>query len=123
VPPIVRKQIEDLRVGRSEPFTIITAEKKNGTRRTIEWQVAANGRTGSERKQESAEDSGRSTGGGPEKRPVADRRYAATVYPMRSPRPVVASSFIDAASIAKRRLDSLEKLALLLISPGPNVHH
>jgi hypothetical protein len=72
VPPIVRKQIEDLGIGRSEPFTIIKAEKKNGTRRTIEWQVAANGRTGNERNQESADDSGRSTGAGPEKQPVGN---------------------------------------------------
>lgn len=45
VPPIVRKQIEDLGVARGEVFTITKAEKKNGTRRTIEWQVTANGTT------------------------------------------------------------------------------
>ena len=38
VPPIVRRQIEDLGVARGELFTITKAEKKNSTRRTIEWQ-------------------------------------------------------------------------------------
>ncbi|SRR5579871_3281282 len=45
VPPIVRKQIEDLGVARDEVFTITKAKKKNDTRRTIEWQVTANGTT------------------------------------------------------------------------------
>ncbi|HLG96633.1 MAG TPA: hypothetical protein VKX49_10025 [Bryobacteraceae bacterium] len=45
VPPIVRKQIEDLDVARGELFTITKAEKKNGTRRTIEWQVAVHRRS------------------------------------------------------------------------------
>lgn len=46
VPPIVRKQIEDLGVARGEVFTITKAEKKTSTRRTIEWQVTANGTDG-----------------------------------------------------------------------------
>lgn len=45
VPPIVRKQIEDLSVARGDLFTITKAEKKSGTRRTIEWHVTVNGRT------------------------------------------------------------------------------
>jgi len=48
VPPIVRKQIEGLAVARGELFTITKAENKNGTRRTIEWQVSVNGRTAKE---------------------------------------------------------------------------
>jgi hypothetical protein len=44
VPPIVRKRIDELAIGRGELFTITKAEKKNGTRRTIEWVVATEGR-------------------------------------------------------------------------------
>jgi len=40
VPPIVKKKIDELEIGRGELFTITKAEKKNGTRRTIEWLVA-----------------------------------------------------------------------------------
>ena len=36
VPPIVKKKIDELGIGRGELFTIT---KKNGTRRTIEWVV------------------------------------------------------------------------------------
>jgi hypothetical protein len=36
VPSIVKKKIDQLRIGRGELFTITKAEKKNGTRRTIE---------------------------------------------------------------------------------------
>src|ERR1700686_3164874 len=39
VPPIVQKKIDELGIGRGELFTITKAEKKNGTRRTIEWVV------------------------------------------------------------------------------------
>jgi hypothetical protein len=42
VPPIVKKKIDELGIGRGELFTITKAEKKNGTRRTIEWVVGAN---------------------------------------------------------------------------------
>jgi hypothetical protein len=42
VPPIVKKKIDALGIGRGELFTITKAEKKNGTRRTIEWVVGAN---------------------------------------------------------------------------------
>ena len=41
VPPIVKKKIDELGIGRGELFTLTKAEKKNGTRRTIEWVVAA----------------------------------------------------------------------------------
>jgi len=41
VPPIVKRKIEELRIGRGELFTLTKAEKKNGTRRMIEWVVAA----------------------------------------------------------------------------------
>lgn len=41
VPPIVKRRIDELGIGRGEFFTLTKAEKKNGTRRTIEWQVAA----------------------------------------------------------------------------------
>ena len=41
VPPIVKRRIEELGIGRGELFTLTKAEKKNGTRRTIEWLVAA----------------------------------------------------------------------------------
>jgi len=43
VPPIVKKNIDELGIGRGELFTITKAEKKNGTRRTIEWVVATDG--------------------------------------------------------------------------------
>jgi len=43
VPPIVKKRIDELRIGRGELFTITKAEKKNGTRRTIEWAVTIDG--------------------------------------------------------------------------------
>src|ERR1700689_2816169 len=43
VPPIVKKKIDELEIGRGELFTITNAEKKNGTRRTIEWLVATDG--------------------------------------------------------------------------------
>ena len=46
VPPIVRKQIQDLGIVKGEPFTITKAEKKNGTRRTIEWLVTSSRRMG-----------------------------------------------------------------------------
>jgi hypothetical protein len=42
-PPIVKKKIDELRIGRGELFTITKAEKKNGTRRTIEWVVGTDG--------------------------------------------------------------------------------
>ena len=41
VPPIVKKKIEKAGIARGELFTITKAERKNGTRRTIEWLVAA----------------------------------------------------------------------------------
>src|ERR1022692_1548652 len=41
VPPFVKKRIDELGIGRGELFTLTKAEKKNGTRRTIEWVVAA----------------------------------------------------------------------------------
>ena len=43
VPPIVKKKIDELGIGRGEQFTITKMEKKNGTRRTIEWVVATDG--------------------------------------------------------------------------------
>jgi len=42
VPPIVKKKIDELGIGRGELVTITKAEKKNGTRRTIEWVIGAN---------------------------------------------------------------------------------
>jgi hypothetical protein len=39
VPPIVRKQIEDLEMGRGELFTITNTEKNSGRRRTVEWRT------------------------------------------------------------------------------------
>ena len=43
VPPIVKKKVDELGIGRGELFAITKAEKKNGTRRTIEWVVATDG--------------------------------------------------------------------------------
>jgi hypothetical protein len=43
VPPIVKKKIDELGIGRGELFTITKAEKKNGTRRTIEWVIGTDG--------------------------------------------------------------------------------
>jgi hypothetical protein len=42
VPPIVKKKLDELGIGRGELFTITKAEKKNGTRRTIDWVIEAN---------------------------------------------------------------------------------
>ncbi len=39
VPPIVRTRISELGVGKGEPVTICKAEKREGTRRFVEWQV------------------------------------------------------------------------------------
>ena len=41
VPPIVKKKIDELGIGRGELFTITKAEKKNGTRRTIRRRLSA----------------------------------------------------------------------------------
>lgn len=41
-----RKQIDDLGIAKGELFAITKAEKENGTRRPIEWQVTVNGRAG-----------------------------------------------------------------------------
>jgi hypothetical protein len=54
VPPIVKRRIEELGIGRGELFTLTKAEKKNGTRRTIEWLVAA-GERGDRPPQESVQ--------------------------------------------------------------------
>jgi hypothetical protein len=78
VPPIVRKQIEDLGIGRGELFTITKAEKKNGIRRTIEWQVAANGHTSRQRNGESAE-KGRPVDANPDKQPLGQASGNGTV--------------------------------------------
>ena len=43
VPPIVKRKIDELGIGRGELFTITKAEKKNGTRRTIEWVIGRDG--------------------------------------------------------------------------------
>ena len=43
VPHIVKKKIDELGIGRGELFTITKAEKKNGTRRTIEWVIGTDG--------------------------------------------------------------------------------
>ena len=55
VPPIVKRRIEELGIGRGELFTLTKAEKKNGTRRTIEWLVAA-GERGERATQTSAQE-------------------------------------------------------------------
>ena len=44
VPPIVKSRIEELGIRRGELFTLTKAEKKDGTRRTIEWLVDAGDR-------------------------------------------------------------------------------
>jgi hypothetical protein len=43
VPPIVKRRIEELGIGRGELFMLTKAEKKNGTRRTVEWLVTTGG--------------------------------------------------------------------------------
>lgn len=45
VPPIVKKKIDEAEIARGELFTITKAERKNGTRRTIEWVIGTNGTT------------------------------------------------------------------------------
>jgi hypothetical protein len=46
VPSIVKKKIEKAGIARGELFSITKAERKNGTRRTIEWPVAADAQLG-----------------------------------------------------------------------------
>jgi hypothetical protein len=46
VSPIVKKKIDEAGIGRGELFTITKAERKNGTRRTIEWVINGNGDVG-----------------------------------------------------------------------------
>ena len=59
VPPIVKRRIEELGIGRGESFTLTKAEKKNGTRRTIEWLVAAGERGERDRQTSDQEVNGR----------------------------------------------------------------
>src|SRR6516165_8138005 len=40
VPPVVRSKLVELGVQPREPFTLCKAERKEGNRRFIEWQVA-----------------------------------------------------------------------------------
>src|SRR5271168_5370576 len=54
VPPIVKKKIDELGIGRGELVTITKAEKKSGTRRTIEWVVATD-RSGDQQPQRRAQ--------------------------------------------------------------------
>ncbi len=42
VPPIVKGKIDEAGISKGELFTITKAEKKNGTRRTIEWVIGTN---------------------------------------------------------------------------------
>jgi len=71
VPPIVRKQIEDLGIARGQLFTITKAEKKNGARRTIEWQVSGNGRSARQRNGEPVAGNGRPKGAGAGTQPLS----------------------------------------------------
>src|SRR5438067_8784678 len=48
VPPIVKKKIDEAEIARGELFTITKAERKNGTRRTVEWVIGTNGTTAPE---------------------------------------------------------------------------
>ena len=43
VPPVVRSKLVELGVQPREPFTICKAERKEGNRRFIEWQVNRDG--------------------------------------------------------------------------------
>jgi hypothetical protein len=59
VPPIVKRRIEELGIGRGELFTLTKAEKKNGTRRTIEWLVTTGEREESDTQTSDQEVNGR----------------------------------------------------------------
>jgi hypothetical protein len=59
VPPIVKRKIDELGIGRGELFTLTKAEKKNGTRRTIEWLVTAGERGERDRQTSDQEVNGR----------------------------------------------------------------
>jgi hypothetical protein len=54
VPPIVKKKIDDAGIARGELFTITKAERKNGTRRTIEWVIGTNGAAPPQRERDTA---------------------------------------------------------------------
>src|SRR5579863_514438 len=64
VPPIVKRRIEELGIGRGELFTLTKAEKKNGTRRTIEWLVAAGERGEKDTQTSDQQVAGRQRGNG-----------------------------------------------------------
>jgi len=72
VPPIVKKKIDELGIGRGDLFTIMKAEKKNGTRRTIEWVIEGK-ETGDRRPRTCAQQ--------PKSRPSAQRRGGAASMP------------------------------------------
>ncbi|HLG97909.1 MAG TPA: hypothetical protein VKX49_16465 [Bryobacteraceae bacterium] len=99
VPPIVRKQIEDLEIGRGELFTITKAEKKKGTRRTIEWQVVANGRTSRHRNGESIVENGWAVNARPEKQTLGQASGNGTVGPV-APGGASAQSLKQALALA-----------------------
>ena len=43
VAPMVRTKIEELGIGKGQPFTVCKAERRNGSRRWIEWVVNPSG--------------------------------------------------------------------------------
>jgi hypothetical protein len=43
VPPVVRSKLVELGIQPGEPFTICKAQRKEGNRRFIEWQVKKDG--------------------------------------------------------------------------------
>jgi hypothetical protein len=76
VPPIVKRRIEELGIGRGESFTLTKAEKKNGTRRTIEWLVAAGGAEESDTQASTQELNGRQRRNGAASEAVAGNGHA-----------------------------------------------
>ncbi len=76
VPPIVKRRIEELGIGRGESFTLTKAEKKNGTRRTIEWLVAAGGAEERDTQTSTQKLSGRQSRNGAAREVVAGNGHA-----------------------------------------------
>lgn len=76
VPPIVKRRIDQLGIGRGELFTLTKAEKKNGTRRTIEWLIAAGERGERETRTRDQQVTGREHRNGAAREAVAGNGHA-----------------------------------------------
>src|SRR5215475_13396896 len=94
VPPVVRTKLVELGIQPREPFTICKAERKEGNRRFIEWQVNKDSNSDDLRLSEAPPVNGKTIGPGAPKPPNGH----AAVSPLQQ---ALASS-IDAAIVAEQ---------------------